>query len=157
MHELLSPENEFVITRRFNAPRDLVFRIWTEPSHLKKWICPKDFIVLDVEVDLAVGGKWRSGMRAPDGAEYYMNGVYQEIKRPERLVFTHSWEDETQPGHIPGHETLITITLDEIHGVTTMVFHVAGLTSVEGRDGQRMGWSQAFDHFELELSKLTAQ
>ena len=155
MPELLSPENELVITRKFKAPRDLVFRIWTEPTHMKRWICPKDFIVLDVEVNLTVGGKWRSGMRAPTGADYYMRGVYQEIKRPERLVFTHSWEADTQPGHIPGHETHITITLDELNGITTMIFHVANLESIEGREGQRMGWSEAFDHFEEELATLT--
>lgn len=157
MAELFSSDHEILITRRFKASRDLVFRVWTEPEHLQKWMCPKDFTVLETEVDLRVGGKWRTGMRSPDGFEYYMKGIYQEIERPERLVFTHSWEDDTQPGHLPGHDTLITITFDQMEDVTVMAFHVTGLTSIEGRDGQRGGWSQAFDHFDSVLQDLTQQ
>lgn len=154
MAELFSSDQEILLTRRFKASRELVFRVWTEPKHLQKWMCPKDFTVIETEVDLRVGGKWRTGMRSPDGFEYYMKGIYQEIIPPEKLVFTHSWEDNTQPGHIPGHDTLITITLDEMDGGTVMAFHVTGLTTIEGRDGQRGGWSQAFDNFEATLEEL---
>lgn len=151
MSELLSADRELTITRRFHSPRERVFRVWTEPEHMRRWMCPAEFTVIEATVDLRVGGRWRTGMRAPDGTEYFMHGVYQEIIRPERLVFTHTWEDDTQPGHVPGHDTLITITFDEVEDVTTMVFHVANLESIEGREGQRRGWSQAFEHIDTVL------
>ena len=143
------------IAREFDAPRDLVFAAWTQPEYLMRWLCPKDFVVTFVDIDLRPNGKWRSGMRSPEGIDYVMKGTYREILEPERLVFTHSWEDELQPGHLPQHETLITVMFTESNGRTAMVFEVAGLTSVEGRDGQSQGWSQAFDNLNAHL--LSAQ
>jgi uncharacterized protein YndB with AHSA1/START domain len=144
-------EREIVLTRVFNSPRDLVFKAWTEPDLLMKWICPKDFVVTFVDVDLRPGGSWRSGMRSPDGIDYRMRGTYRQIIPPELLEFTHAWEDDLEPGHEPDHEALITVTLMESDGRTTMVFHVTGLTSDEGRDGQKQGWTEAFDNLENSL------
>lgn len=144
-------DREILLTRTFDAPRELVFEAWTEQGHLMKWLCPKDFAVLYVDVDLRPGGAWRSGMKAPDGEEYYMRGIYREVAPPERLVFTHSWEDSKEPGHEPGHETLITVTLRDLGNKTEMTFHVAGLTSDESRDGQKQGWSEAFDNLAAAL------
>lgn len=151
MSELLSTDREITIARKYKAPRDRVFRCWTEPEHVRNWMCPAEFTVIESMVDLRIGGKWRTGMRSPEGAEYFMHGTYQEIIRPERLVFTHTWEDNTQPGHVPGHETLVTLTFDQFDDTTMMVFHVENLESVEGREGQRRGWGQAFDHIDLLL------
>lgn len=140
---------EIVLTRVFDAPRELVFRAWTEGELLMRWLCPKDFTVLFADIDLRPGGSWRSGMRSPDGKEYVMRGAYRVVTPPEMLVFTHSWEDDTEPGHLPGHDTLITVILAETGAKTTMTFHVAGLTSDESRDGQRQGWSEAFENLAL--------
>ncbi|MBC8066200.1 MAG: SRPBCC domain-containing protein [Chlorobia bacterium] len=147
-------DREIALTRTFNAPRELVFRAWTEPQHLMKWLCPKDFVVTFVDVDLRVGGVWRSGMRSPEGIDYVMRGTYRELVPPDRLVFTHSWEDDKEAGHEPGLETLISITLSEFDGITTMTFHVDGLTSDESRDGQKQGWSEAFDNLNRSLQDL---
>lgn len=153
MTETTTTPLDIVIKRTLSAPIDLVFAAWTQIEHLRHWLCPKDFTVLFAEVDLRPGGKWRSGMRAPDGEEYFMSGTYQRIEPPERLVFTHAWEDEKADGHLPGHEAVITILLSALKGGTSMTFQVVGLTSIESRDGQTKGWSEAFDNLSAHLLK----
>lgn len=149
-------DREILITRTFDAPRKLVFEAWTQPEHLLKWLCPKDFSVTYVEVDLRVGGVWRSGMRAPDGEEYYMRGTYREINPYDRLAFTHSWEDDKEAGHEPGHEAIISIALSDSNGKTMMTFNVVGLTSDESRDGQKQGWTEAFENLNSVLIELSS-
>jgi len=153
MGVMSATDREIVISRVFDAPRDLVYRAWTDPDLMMRWLAPKDFTVLFAEADLRVGGKWRSGMRSPDGTDYFMHGAYRAIVESELLVFTHAWEDDTEPGHEPGHYTLITVTFSDASGGTAMTFHVAGLTSDESRDGQHAGWSQAFDHLNLVVTE----
>src|SRR5262249_17479359 len=81
-------ERTVVITRIFDAPRELVFKAWTDPVHVARWWGPKGFTNPVCEIDLRVGGELRIVMRAPDGAEHPMKGVFQEIEPPARLVFS---------------------------------------------------------------------
>ena len=81
-------EREVIITRVFDAPRDLVFRAWTDPRHVSQWWGPHHFTNPVCEVDPRVGGAIRIHMRAPDGTVYPMTGRFVEIDRPHRLVFT---------------------------------------------------------------------
>jgi uncharacterized protein YndB with AHSA1/START domain len=81
-----------ILHRTFDAPRILVWKAWTEAEHMTRWLCPTGFRVLFAEVDLKTGGKWRSGMRSPEGNEYVAGGEYREIRQPSRLVLTHKWE-----------------------------------------------------------------
>lgn len=144
---------EIFLDRAYSAPKALVWMAWTEPEHLRSWLCPKGFEVTFVEVDLTVGGRWRSGMRSPDGAEYVMGGRYLEIVPPSRLVFSHAWEDDLEPGHVPGHEATIEIDLHEFEGMTRMSFKVVGLESEAGRDGQKQGWTEAFENLRSFLTE----
>ena len=80
--------NVLIIERVFDAPREEVFKAWTEPEHLMKWFCCKGFKMLFAEVDLQVGGAWRSSMQSPEGNVYTEVGVFREIVDPERLVTT---------------------------------------------------------------------
>jgi len=140
-------------TRTFNAPRDLVFRMWTEPEHLKHWYGPTGFEVVFVELDLRVGGKWRKCMRSPDGVDYWRSGVYREIARPERLAFTYVSDD---PQGIKGHETLVTLDFLELGKQTLMVFRQAVFDSVATRNSHRGGWGQAIDRFGTLVESLAA-
>jgi len=142
--------HKFTIRRTFDAPRALVWQTWTDPDHLRKWSCPKDFTVTFVEGSLAPGGKWRTGMRAPDGAIHIAGGEYREIAKPTRLVFTHAWEDDQG---VPGPDTLIEITLDEAEGRTTMTFEQTGFASLESRNGHESGWREAFDNLADYLTE----
>ena len=87
--------NVLAFTRVLNAPRQLVFRIWTQPAHLVRWWGPNDFTLPACEVDFRVGGKYKFCMRAPDGSDHWVWGRYQEIVEPERLVF--SWHRTPSP------------------------------------------------------------
>ena len=137
--------SDLVITRVFAAPRELVWKAWTEPERIKQWSAPKDFTMPVAEGDLRPGGAWRSSMRKPDGTELWLGGVYREIVEPERLVFTHAWLDDKGK---PGPETLVTVTLTERGGKTEMTFRQTGFDSVESRDGHAGGWNECFDKLE---------
>lgn len=144
---------ELVIKRVFDAPRELVFKAWTDPEMLKQWSAPQGFTIPVAEGELKPGGKWRSMMRKPDGTELWLGGVYREIVPPERLVFTHAWDDKN--GN-PGHETVVTVTLLERNGKTEMTFKQGAFTSVEERDGHKGGWTECFARLEELISSERA-
>lgn len=80
---------EIVITRVFDAPRDLVFRMWTEPEHVARWWGPRGFTSTIHEMDVRPGGVWSFVLHGPDGRDYPNRSIYREVVRPERLAFTH--------------------------------------------------------------------
>lgn len=135
-------ENELVIDRTFDAPRDLVWKAWTEPDQIKQWLAPRGFTIPMAEGDLRNGGKWRQSMVTPDGHELRLSGVYREVKPPERLVFTHAWDD---PNGNPGPETLVEVTFTARGDKTDMHFSQSGFKSTEDRDNHSDGWGQCFD------------
>jgi uncharacterized protein YndB with AHSA1/START domain len=140
-------DNELVINRTFDAPRDLVWKAWTE--RMDQWSAPRGFTIPVSEGDLRPGGAWRACMRTPDGKDLWLGGVYQEIVEPERLVFTHAWNDESGQ---PGPETLVTVTFVERNGKTEMHFTQTGFTSDESREGHNGGWNESFDKLEEMLA-----
>jgi uncharacterized protein YndB with AHSA1/START domain len=145
----LSAERELVITRIFEAPRRLVFKMWTEPEHLVRWWGPRGFAGLSSWMDVRPGGTWTRSMRAPDGSVIRKRGVYREIVAPERLAFTYVTDD---PEGIPGPETLVTVTLADIGGRTRLTLHQAFFHSVATRDDHRSGWTGALERFAQHLS-----
>jgi len=142
-------ERELNIRRTFNAPRELVFRAWTEPQLLAKWSCPSGYTFSDNRGELRVGGMFSARMRSPEGTEHRLRGAYREIVPPERLVFTHCWVDERGE---PGPETVVTVTFAEREGRTEMRLHQALFVSVEARDGHEQGWTSCFDRLAELLS-----
>lgn len=87
-------ESGLVITRTFDAPRDLVFKMWTETEHLKHWWGPKGFTFGISKLDLRPGGVFHYSMTSPDGHEMWGKFVYREIVAPEKIVFINSFSDE---------------------------------------------------------------
>ena len=141
---------ELVITRVFDAPRELVWAAWTHPDHARAW-GPKGMRWTFAEADVAPGGAWRRCMVADaDGTEYWSHGVYREVVEPERLVFTFAWEERDGS---PEHETLVTVTLADLGGRTRMTFRQAPFVSAESRDGHEGGWSEAFDDLAAHLAR----
>ena len=106
-------ERELVLTRVFDAPKDLVFEAFTTPHLLRRWYGPPGWSFDRCEIDLRVGGCWRYVMRKPDGKTVGQYGVYQEIVPGERIVNTESWED-WNPGEI-----VVTTRFTEQGGRTT--------------------------------------
>ena len=85
---------ELVITKEFKVTEDFLWNALTDNDVLMRWNCPNNFEMIFSESDLKIGGKWRSGMRTSEGTDLYSSGEFMEIKSPNRLVFTHSWEDK---------------------------------------------------------------
>lgn len=140
-----------VLQRTFDAPRILVWKAWTQAGHLLRWLCPADFKVLFAQNDLRVGGKWRSGMRSPEGEDFIHCGEYLEIEKPSRLVFTHRWERN----HLePQASTKITVVLNESGGKTRMIFVHAGLATEASVLSHKHGWTGAFENLARLANEL---
>ena len=138
-----SAERELVITRIFDAPRQLVFKAWTEPEHLERWQgAPRGFTVTTHEVELRPGGAYRFQMRSPEGTEHRLRGVFREIVEAERLVMTRAWVDAEGK---PGHEALLTVSFADHEGKTRLTLHQAIFESVTARDLHRGGWSSSLE------------
>jgi uncharacterized protein YndB with AHSA1/START domain len=133
---------EFTINRELAAPRELVFRAWTDPEHLTRWYGPRGCTtpLESISADVRPGGTWRATMVVDaTGQEFPTGGFYLEVRAPERLVF--SWRE-------PGGEaeSVITVDLADLgDGRTAMTFHQAGFTREDTRQGVHSGWSSAFD------------
>ena len=141
-------QHELVITRTFDAPRELVFRAWSKPEHMVRWLGPKDWTAPSCTMDFRPGGAYRACIRSPEGNENWMRGVYREIVEPERLVFTFAWEKEGEFGR----ENLVTITFSQQGEKTRMTFRQAFFETIENRDSHHGGWSSCFDRLEQFLA-----
>jgi uncharacterized protein YndB with AHSA1/START domain len=152
-----SMEREVIITRVFDAPRELVFKTWTEAEHLKQWWGPRGFTNPICEVDLRVGGAWRVVMRFPDGNEHTAHGVYREIVKPERIVFTNIALDKDGNRLLEG---LTSVTLQDLGGKTklTLQTRITGLVPYADRmlEGMEMGWSQSLERLAESLERSKA-
>ena len=141
-------QHELVITRTFDAPRALVFRAWTQPEHMVRWMGPHKYTCISAKMDVRPGGAYRAGIRSEDGKEHWMRGVYREIVEPERLSFTFAWEKEGEYGR----ENTITIIFGEQDGRTRMTFRQAFFETVEARDDHNKGWTGCFERLSQYLA-----
>jgi uncharacterized protein YndB with AHSA1/START domain len=158
---------EFVISRTFDAPRELMFRVWTDPEHMQRWWGPKGFKVIHSKMDLRPGGSYHYGMRSPDGHAMWGKFVFREIVKPERLVFVNSFSDEN--GNIARHpmhltwplEMLSTITFTEQAGKTTVTVRWLPLNATaeerktfeDGFESMQQGWGGTFEQLGEYLAK----
>lgn len=137
---------EMRLERTVRAPRERVFEAWTKPEHLKKWYAPEGLSVPNSELDLRVGGAFRTEMREPNGgATHVAVGTYREITPPSRLVFTWAWQPEGADDPVSGDETLITVELHEEGAATRVVMIHEGFATAQERDNHEQGWSTALD------------
>jgi len=153
-------ESNLIITRIFDAPRQLVWKAWTEPERVKRWWGPKGFTSPFCRIDLRVGGTHLYCMQSPEGRDYWSTGVYRDIVPPERIVCTNSFADEKgnvvpasrygMSGDWP-RELVVTVTFEEHEGRTKFTLRHAGLPSDEMRDLARAGWNESFDKLAESL------
>jgi len=164
-----STDGDFVIKRVFDAPREQVWKAWTEPKRIAKWWGPRKFTNPVCEMDVRVGGAFRIVMRGQDGVDYPAKGFYREVVKPVRLVMAmdHSelpdeWHDMVNPRRDkmagkPALEALTQVTLEEQDGKTKLTIRVR-LDSARVRDallkiGMNEGWSQSLDRLDELLAK----
>jgi uncharacterized protein YndB with AHSA1/START domain len=151
---------ELVITRVFDAPRELVWQAWTDPEHMKRWWGPQHFTAPACKIDLRVGGHYHFCMRSPEGQEFWNTGVYREVVAPSRLVYTSNFADEkgnivpASHYHLPGEwpaEMVVTVTLEEHEGKTTMTMRQQGVPAGVMSEMTSMGWNGSFDKLAASL------
>jgi uncharacterized protein YndB with AHSA1/START domain len=142
---------EITMERIFDAPRELVWKVWTNRDLIAQWWGPKTLITTVDQMDLKPGGRWRFIQRDPDGNEYAFNGVYREIVPPERLVATFNFEPIG-----PGHELVEIVTFEEQGGKTKLTSKACynTLEDLEGMlmSGMEGGATETMDRF-AELLK----
>jgi uncharacterized protein YndB with AHSA1/START domain len=158
---------DFVLTRIFDAPRELMWKCFTEPERMKQWWGPKGFTVIASKMDLRVGGTYHYGMKSPDGHAMWGKFVYREIVAPERMVFINSFSDEK--GGITRHpmnaswplELLTTFTFEDPgNGKTRFTLRWSPYKATEdeqntfdvGRDSMTQGWGGTMQQLEAYLA-----
>jgi uncharacterized protein YndB with AHSA1/START domain len=153
----LSPTRELTLTRVFDAPRSLVFRMWTESKHMAQWWGPHGFTNPVCEIDARPGGAIRIHMRGPDGVVYPMVGTFRELVEPERLVFTAVAQDQAGT---PLLEALTTVTFEQQGGKTkiTVQAKAVGLAPVAPQmlAGMEAGWTQSLERLEALVANSSS-
>ena len=138
---LVTSNTSFTVSRTVDASRDKVFDAWTKPEILKRWWGPPGFTAPSADIDLRPGGKYRIGMRGPEGDIFYLAGTFVEIKKPEKIVYTWAWEEESGPGH----ESLVTVEFHARGAKTEVVVTHERLAGAESRDKHIHGWVGCLD------------
>src|SRR5690349_11381306 len=105
------------LSRVLDAPRERVFRAWTDPRALAQWWGPPGFACPLAQVDLRPGGAYRLSMQPPQGDIFYLGGIFREITPPARLVYTWRWEDDTEGTG----ETLVTVEFKDLGARTEVI------------------------------------
>jgi uncharacterized protein YndB with AHSA1/START domain len=159
---------DFVLTRTFDAPRDLVWKVWTQSEHLKQWFSPKGFTVIAAKMDFRTGGIYHYGLQMPDGTAMWGKWEFREIVAPERIVLIQCFSDEK--GGLTRHPfapdwpqfTLSTMTFSAQGAKTmfTLTWAPYKATEVErntfdaGRASMEQGWGGTMEQLTAYLAKL---
>lgn len=155
--------SEVLITRTFDAPRELVFRAWTNPEQLASWYAPHGCSIAFRQLEVRPGGAFHSVIRTPDGKDCWCRGTYTELVAPERIVYTMAVADAD--GNLiapidagmepewPG-ETTVTVTFTEQGGKTSVTLHQTVSEELAKRTGAHPSWLQMLDRLEEQLSAV---
>jgi uncharacterized protein YndB with AHSA1/START domain len=141
-------DREIVLSREYDAPRELVWRAYTDPAHLPVWWGPNGFTNTVHELDVRVGGRWRFTMHGPDGKDWPNRIVYHEVVQPERLVFLHGDDVDDDPGAFH-----VTISLDDLGGRTRVTQRMLFATAAQKKGVEQFG---AVELGKQTLDKLAA-
>jgi len=142
------PQNALQLRRTFAAPRDRVFRAWTDAKEFALWFHPtSDHTTIVSELNPRVGGKYSLEMHHKGGNVHRLSGTYQQIKPPEKLVFTWRWA--TDP---PGQESLVSLEFLDLGNATEIVLSHGQFPSAEEREKHNQGWLGCFDQFQKYLA-----
>lgn len=147
---------ELVLTRLIDAPREKLFRAWTEPELLKQWFTPLPYTTPAVELDVRPGGANLVVMRDPQGNEFPNRGVYLEVVKNERLVFTDAYTEAWEPSQKPFMTVIV--TFEDDGGRTRYTARAWHWTVADREAHEKMGfhegWGRATDQLEALVAKL---
>ena len=149
-------ERELVLTRLFDAPPEKVFRAWTEPELIKQWFAPLPWTTPRAETDLRPGGASLIVMRSPEGDDYPNQGVYLEVVKNERLVFTDAYTRAWEPSQQP--LMTVVLTFENLDGKTHYTARVLHWTVADRERHEQMGfyegWGQCADQLADLLKRI---
>jgi uncharacterized protein YndB with AHSA1/START domain len=148
-------DRELVLTRLMDAPREKVFRAWTDPQLLKQWFAPAPYITPVAELDVRPGGANLIVMRAPDGSEFPSRGVYLEVIPNERLVFTDAYTQAWEPS--PKPFMTVILTFEDEEGKTRYTARVRHWTVADREEHEKMGFHQGWGLCADQLAALLAK
>jgi uncharacterized protein YndB with AHSA1/START domain len=146
-------DRELVLTRTLDAPRELVWKVWTDPKHVAIWWGPNGFTNTIHEMSVVSGGKWRFIMHGPDGTNYPNRIVFTEVVKPERLIYTHSDDNDNDPNQFE-----VTVTFEAIGKKTKVTLKVI-MKSVKAleeakKSGAVEGGQQTLQRLEKYLAEM---
>jgi uncharacterized protein YndB with AHSA1/START domain len=145
-------KHEIRMTREFNAPRELVFKAFTDPALIPRWWGPAEYTTLVDKMEVKAGGLWRYIQRSATGEEFSFYGVYHSVLASERIIFTFEWEG------MPGHVLLETVTFEERDGKTTitdaLVFQTVADRDGMIQSGMERGAVDSWNRLEALLPQL---
>jgi uncharacterized protein YndB with AHSA1/START domain len=142
-------------TRMFDAPRDLVFSVWTDPKHLAQWWGPNGFTTTTSSFDMRPGGMWRFVMHGPDGRDYQNRIIFEEIAPPTRIVYRHGGDEDVEPVRFT-----TTVTFQDLGSKTRITMRL-DFSSAAERDrvnreyGADQGLAQTLTRLEQHVVKMT--
>ncbi len=145
-------DREIVLTREFDAPRELVFKAMTDPKHIPNWWGPRKYTTIVDKLEVRPGGKWRFINRGPEG-ETAFRGEYREIVPNERIVWTFEWEG------LPGHTSVDTAVLEDLGNGRTRLTATSVFANTEDRDGMlqsgmETGARESYERLDEILAQL---
>jgi uncharacterized protein YndB with AHSA1/START domain len=168
--QAVESSNDFVISRVFDAPRELVWQAFTDPERMKQWWGPKGFTVMASNMDLRVGGTYHYGLKAPNGAMMWGRFVFREMVAPERLELIDAFSDEA--GGVTRHpmsatwplEMLSIFTFENVGNKTRVTIRWSPYKATEeerhtfdtSRDSMRQGWGGTMEQLADYLAKAQA-
>ena len=148
-------DREIRTERVFDAPRDRVWAVYTDPELIPEWYGPRGVETVVDKMDVRVGGDWRFVMRNPDGSETAFRGTYREITAPERIEQTFEWEG--MPGHICVEATDFEDLGDRTKVTTTSLFHTKEERDGMIESGMEGGLNETYARLDELLAKLAAR
>lgn len=152
---LPTSDRELVLSRVIDAPREKLFRAWTEPALLKQWFAPKPWTVPVAETDVRPGGSSLIVMRGPDGNEFPNRGIYLEVVKNERLVFTDAYTQAWTPSDKPFMTVIL--TFEDENGKTRYTARVRHWSVADRETHENMGFHQGWGQCADQLAELVAR
>lgn len=158
----MQAEKSLTIIRRFDAPRELVWRVWTEPNHIEKWWGPQGFDTRVIESDMRKGGHFHYIMTGQDGVEYPAAGRISEFDPPRKMVTTFEINDDFRKTHpnldLPLEAIIGTAEFEDLNGKCELRLTIEHTTAEDRKRHENMGvvggWNSSFDKMEEYLAEL---
>lgn len=150
-----SSDRELVLTRLIDVPREKLFRAWTEPELVKQWFVPAPWTIARAEMDVRPGGRSLVVMRSPEGQDFPNHGVYLEVVKNEKIVFTDAYTEAWQPSEKPFFTGII--TFEEEGGKTRYTARALHWTAAAREEHEKMGFHEGWGICADQLAALAVK